>query len=972
MHLFKNAGRTTKRLTALLLAFSIVGAATFVSAAKIMLADNSTFPENNATPKYYNALANFSSTDNYEGSGNIFGYQFKTDNNYDEWQYLDYCRLGSYWYNNERLYREDFPSITDEQWNAMCGNKNYYDATWMLAISSNRYMHLRNYKNCMANLPTVPAVAYLFTADIDGYVNIPAGSITLFTTKIAEKGYKALLRITKNGENVYPTSGYMELDDNRAASYPDLDFEVNKGDKIRFELTANVVPNLNSDDSIWVKWNPYISIRGEQYLYTETDDIYNGLTSYMNDYFSNQTSGSMSATSALELATENSKRSKYGVYTALDSVYSGGVIPSGDDAVWKYAVADKVTAGFSIPQADYGIGCVATENGITISWDVVNTNGLDALKAVYDGKSYTYIIPQNSSSITLPISAQGDIKLQLNGKNGNSEIVSFDSQQLTVLANADTKNSISYLTSVTKEGTGISSAYVLGGKSDSNYKIYYSSADVKSAAAAESYRRSIIFNAADGEAMMLGFTAVSDGEYEIAAPIEAESASETYYSVIKQDLSGGFTVVDGIKKYSEDKNGFATTLSLKANETVWLNAYSAATAQINVGVPRVTYKPSVTDNDGVKAYKYRAVDYIENNAFNNISYSSASLTNKEGAVWEFGTFQNPIKTVDGVTDYDTLGYTDLKSGDDASKITAICKPYEILRGNRWYNSLAMVVKADNSIYATHANGVAGTLHTTLGINYNARNNVGLPYLSKGFMVAVGVGTGIDGIERNMGIYMKFTAPTSGNATLNLSDFAEATTATRVVVLKGDEVIKTYASIIPMGETVNLGYMDKGENVYICYGVGAKSKAYNYGGFPIVTLSGEKSTFSFNTNFASADNGIDCLVTNKTAFTLPDYSYTIGKNVIGWYEQGGAYYSAGKKYIVESDRVFNPASRFYGDATGDGNINAKDISAIRKRLLKGNNDLLKICDITSDKKFNLKDLVRMKKWLAGYAVPFCQE
>jgi len=972
MRLFKNAGKAPKRLTAIVLVGAILLTVTFAAAAINILPYNSTQSENNATPKYYNALADFSSTNNYEGSGNVFGYQFKTDNTHPDWQYLDYCRLGSYWYNNERLYKEDFPSLTDNQWTSISGNNDYYNATWMLAISNNRYMHLRNYKNCMANLPTVPAVAYLFTADRNGYVNIAADSITLYTTGIAAKGYKALLRITKNGENIYPESGYMELDDNTTASYPDLDFEVVKGDKIRFELTANVNPNKNNDDSVWVKWNPYISIRSNQYLYTETDDIYNGLTSYMNDYFGNQTSGNITSTAAFDKAVENSERSKYGVYTALDSVYSGGVIPTSDTSVWKYAVLDKIPTGFNMPQADYGINCVSAENGVTVNWNVANTSSISAVKAMCDGKNYTYIVPKWQSSITLPINTENTIKLQLNGKNGLSEIVEISNEGCKVIATSETDNKLSYMTTAKKEGAGISSAYNISGSSSSTYKFYYATNDVKSSSAAESYQRRIIFNAKDGEEMMFGFTAVQDGSYEIAAPIETEEEANVKYSVLKQDSLGNFTVFDGVKNYSDDKSGFAVNADLLAGETLWLNASSVKDTVINIGVPRVTYKPQVTDSGGTAAYKYRAVDYVESKAFTNLGYTSASLTNKEGSVWEFGSFENPIETVDGVVNYDTLGYAELKAGDNASAITGLFKPYEIIRGGIWYNSLTMVANNEGVIAATHANGVAGTLHTLLGTSYSERDKKGLPYLSKGFMVAVGVGEGKDGAKHNMGIYMKFTAPTSGNVTLNLSDFTESRTATRITVLKGDEVVKTYSSIIPQGEKIDFGYMEKGEKIYICYGVNNNSKPYNYGGFPVVTVSGEKATFSFGSNSVSTADSTDYIVTKNTQFLLPDCSDTVGKPVIGWNEQGGSYYSVGRKYSVKSDKSFNPMRRFYGDMTGDNNINAIDISIIRKNIINGKNDLFVISDITSDGNLNLKDLVRMKKWLSGYAVPFNEE
>lgn len=972
VRLFKIIKKAPKRLTAVFTAFAILATATFASAAINVLPDNSTTAENNATPKYYNALEHFSSTDNYEGSGNIFGYQFKTDNTYDEWQYLDHCRNSDYWYNPDRLKREHFPSLADEQWNTLRGDNNHYLAVWMLAITSKGYMHLRNYQNCMANLPTVPAVAYLFTAKHDGYVNIPAGNITLFTTKIAEKGYKALLRITKNGENIYPQSGYMELDDNTKATYPDLDFAVAEGDEIRFELTANMNPVLNEDDSIWVKWNPYISIRGEQDLYTETDDIYNGLTGYMNDYFANQTSGNMTVTGALELAIENSKRSKYGVYTALDSIYSAGVIPTNDSSVWKYAVYDKIPAGFSMPKAEYSLSAVTDQKSVTVSWNDASTSSLDALKVVCDGKAYTYLAQNSQSSITLPFSAENGIKLQLNGKNGPSEIVSVTTDSVNIIADTDTDDSLTYLSTATKEGSGISTAYKISGNALSNYKIHYSTNSVTGKDAAEKYRRSIVFNSVDGEEMMFGFTAVMDGSYEITAPIEVYSDCEVEYSILKQDLSDNFTVVDGIRKYIENKNGFAANTDLLAGETVWLNACATKDTEISIGIPRVTYKPSVTDTNGISAYKYRAVDYVESNAFTKLAYNSASLTNKEGTVWEFGTFENPIKEVDGVINYDSLGYTTLAVGDDASAITELFKPYEVIRGGIWYNPLTMVVNSEGVIGATHANGVPGTLHTLLGTSYQERDRKGLPYLSKGFMVAVGVGKGKDNADHNMGVYMRFTAPTSGNVTLNLSDFTEARTATRVTLLKGNEVVKTYASVIPMGEVVDLGYMNKGEKAYICYGIATTGKPYNYGGFPVATVSGENVTFSFGSNLALSAESTEFLATKNTQFTLPAFSDTIGKAVIGWNDKNGSYYSVGRKYTAKSDNTFKPVRRNFGDITGDGKINAVDVSIIRRNLIKGKADMPSISDLTSDGSFNLKDLVRMKKWIAGYTVPFCQE
>ena len=106
--------------------------------------------------------------------------------------------------------------------------------------------------------------------------------------------------------------------------------------------------------------------------------------------------------------------------------------------------------------------------------------------------------------------------------------------------------------------------------------------------------------------------------------------------------------------------------------------------------------------------------------------------------------------------------------------------------------------------------------------------------------------------------------------------------------------------------------------------------------------------------------------------MPGCSDTVGKTVIGWNEKGGSYYSVGRKYTVKTDKTFNPLRRFYGDMTGDNRVNATDLSIIRKNIIGGKADLLAISDVTSDGSLNLKDLVRIKKWLAGYAVPFNQD
>ena len=965
--------KTVKRVWSIAVTFVLVAVITVCSVCAVSYA-NSTKAENDATPKYYNTLQNFSPENNKDGSDNIFLYQYKTDNTYADWQYLDYCRNRDYWYNNERLYKGNFPSLSDEQWNVIRQDKGYYPATWMLAISSKGYMHIKNTNNCLDNMITVPSVAYLFKADKDGYVNIRESEIKLYSKNIVQKGYKALLRITKNGENIYPQSGYMELDDNTKATYPELEFAVSSGDEIRFEMTSNIIPNKANEDSVWVIWNPYISLRENKDLYTETNDVYNGLTMYMNDYFKGQTSGNMTSTDEMTLAKENAKRSKYGVYTALDSVYSGGILPTEKESVWKYATAVSAPVGFENPTANCGINVTSVPNGTQVDWSSSYASGLKAVKVLIDGKYYTYMSSNLKKNIILPFDlTQKKCVLQLGGSKGfASEVVSINNGDCETVADKNNVNNITYLNSCVKTGSGVTSQLNLSESGfEGAYTVTYATNAVTSEENANKYRRSIVYNATPFEQMMFGFTAPQTGNYEVNAPVNADNDANVVYSIIKEDLNGSFILIDGPREYPNDKSGFVTLVTLKKGETVWLNGVAGKECKIDIGIPSVVLKEVTVDSLGNPAYKYRAVDYVESSAFNNQNYTSATLTDKLGSVWEFGTFENPIETINGTTNYDTLGYTKLTKGDNVSNIIEIMKPYEIMRGNVWYNSLAMVVNSSGVIGATNASGVVGTLHTILGTNREARGQYGLPYLSKGFMVAVGVQSGKDNKEHNMGIYMKFTAPHSGNITLNLSDFAQANTGTRVTVIKNDTVVSTYASIIPRGESIDLGYMNKGETAYICYGV-ASGRPYNYGGFPVATVSGIKRTVKINTGFAFSTKTTQYQINENSGYLTRINSTKIGKAFVNWRDSSSKSCNAGEEYIVKGNTILYFTERYYGDLNGDGNINANDLTLVRKGVLNENTLVNKVNDITSDSEFDLKDLVRMKKWLAGYCVPFGEE
>ena len=61
------------------------------------------------------------------------------------------------------------------------------------------------------------------------------------------------------------------------------------------------------------------------------------------------------------------------------------------------------------------------------------------------------------------------------------------------------------------------------------------------------------------------------------------------------------------------------------------------------------------------------------------------------------------------------------------------------------------------------------------------------------------------------------------------------------------------------------------------------------------------------------------------------------------------------------RVTSIFAKYTGDINGDCVVNAEDLVFIRSLLLSGTND--NSFDINEDGKFNIKDIVRLKKILA---------
>lgn len=143
-----------------------------------------------------------------------------------------------------------------------------------------------------------PVAAYLFTPNFDGYIGM-SSSQTATTLYSKEKdGYCGRIRITVNGKNVYPESGWQEIDADNPVSFSDVEFEVKKGDEVRFEMSPN--RHLNSGEQVYINWNP--SFRYSKYFdyYSDTGDIYSYLSSDMLAMFKGMKPGTMSSNLAAD------------------------------------------------------------------------------------------------------------------------------------------------------------------------------------------------------------------------------------------------------------------------------------------------------------------------------------------------------------------------------------------------------------------------------------------------------------------------------------------------------------------------------------------------------------------------------------------------------------------------------------------------------------------------------------------------
>lgn len=477
------------------------------------------------------------------------------------------------------------------------------------------------------------------------------------------------------------------------------------------------------------------------------------------------------------------------------------------------------------------------------------------------------------------------------------------------------------------------------------------------------------FVAAAGEKMELGFTAPQAGTYEIAVPISADAADGIHYGVIKLDANGNRSIVEAEREYAGENGLCNTLIKLSAGDTVYIEAYSDTDgAVIDMGNPQFIRLNTAENGE----YTFRAVDYLERTLDNGRDYSAnwnSGYTEKTNSVWQAGYFVNPVvKDEEGtITSYDGFGLADMSENSDASKLVSAFTPYKVIRAGNENIFYPEMKKSNGALETAGWNGYAGGMAPVENIS-NKRSNP-TPALSKcntiyayfGYTAPNSKPNTNDIDDKNLGVYLKYIAPTDGTATLRLTgdDVTMGNSKTVSVVLINGTVRYVYNNTVAINTTVELGELRKGDEVALCFGTTAAAQTGINLGNPQITLKANLSSVTFDADVSDIPAG---LISDGTVISLPNAA-RFNSLFRGW--SNGTELLKGE-YTVSGDVHFSPVFSYYGDVNGDDRLDAGDLGVYRKHLLGEEfiaEEYSDIADIAKNGEIDIIDLVRLKKFLA---------
>ncbi len=135
---------------------------------------------------------------------------------------------------------------------------------------------------CEAEGGTVPIVSATLTVPSDGFYKIGANKARIY----AESDMIPKIRITVNGEKVWPEDKQWEIIETEVDSFSNSVYELKTGDKLRFEVSADDdYETFINKNRFRIMWPVSLSYSEWDIVYTETKDIFNMLTPEMHDFY---------------------------------------------------------------------------------------------------------------------------------------------------------------------------------------------------------------------------------------------------------------------------------------------------------------------------------------------------------------------------------------------------------------------------------------------------------------------------------------------------------------------------------------------------------------------------------------------------------------------------------------------------------------------------------------------------------------
>ena len=338
-------------------------------------------------------------------------------------------------------------------------------------------------------------------------------------------------------------------------------------------------------------------------------------------------------------------------------------------------------------------------------------------------------------------------------------------------------------------------------------------------------KRTIKFTVSNNEKMTFGFTAPSDGWYNISAPIEATGNNITY-AVSKSDSSNNSKTLQDWNTYSTKGTLCNITVELKRGETVWLEVTADDGAIIDIGIPQarkhIENKGAIDNGDGTYTFNYRAMDYIEINAATGLTYGTFSSTTNSSGSWKYGYFKDTVTFGTKASEFTSalkLNATELAFDLDratgfTNEFKSAMREYELIPyGDRLAafdtsstdatknilgSSNAAVKAASGVIVPTSSTNEAFASYDIITSNFRAasENKVSTSYTQ-------------------YGNWFEFTAPVSWDVTLTYPATNLDSKIVMLIAVNDKNVFRTFQTTTS-DTSLQLGTLNEGDRVTVVY------------------------------------------------------------------------------------------------------------------------------------------------------------